>query len=520
MVDIFNLEWYPKKDIVDWSFKGDVLTLTVRKEVWEHLWRLAVQSNPSKSASMCAIKELASRSQEKKIKVTNLYFRERAVQNAFIKAYFLYEFLVCECHANGEFSCEGIRSCIGDTISKETAVRIRERLRYEGVLWTDTSSYAKTVKTGRRHRYKYVFHPLWCQVKEERTSKIKFKITREIQSICERCAVLFSGKEEDKIIDCERGLEVLKTTSVTLARDTTPTADCNTLTNSDIRPHESIYIPPYNSLSLEQLTRADILRVGKVEKLGVWFNWHLSDAIITPSSRLWHAFHVLPKGYRRILQFHGSNIVEAMDIHNCFYVLMLLPMRLSGDIRAEDLQKYETLVLSGKFYESVERCVHIGGNGAPEIAEDFEYEFLSFRGLRKRDLVKKWLQSYRNFLSAGQAKYNHHNIDWFFRTEFPTIREWLFSYPTTRNRDGKKVKRLQSDMCRIETRIMSEVCFRLVRYGATPFTLHDAIYLSKDDLQKLTEAGVSPEVEFWNVFNNISNNDVLKIINSNNDNLL
>jgi hypothetical protein len=162
-------------------------------------------------------------------------------------------------------------------------------------------------------------------------------------------------------------------------------------------------------------------------------------------------------------------------------------MELSELIDKSELRKYENMVRSGKFYEEVEKYVHFDLPFFPDedgINWSEEY-YLWFRGLNKRDLVKKWIQSYRNFGYDGQAYYNHKNIDYFFIRELPSIRKWLFSYPMTKNSKGDTVKRLQSDMCLIESYIISRVCIKLTKLGITPFSLHDGIYLSDDHIWKL-----------------------------------
>ena len=54
-----------------------------------------------------------------------------------------------------------------------------------------------------------------------------------------------------------------------------------------------------------------------------------------------------------------------------------------------------------------------------------------------------------------------------------------------KNRDGKTVKRLQHDMCVIETYLISNVCHKLVTHNVVPFSLHDGIYLSEEHTKEL-----------------------------------
>ena len=93
-----------------------------------------------------------------------------------------------------------------------------------------------------------------------------------------------------------------------------------------------------------------------------------------------------------------------------------------------------------------------------------------------------------------------------FKEMFPTICRWLFTYPLYRNKKGKNAKRLQADMSRIETMLISKVCFRLKDMGLNPFTLHDAIYLSEAELNTLADGAV--DKLFWEIFDTVTPEEV------------
>lgn len=40
-----------------------------------------------------------------------------------------------------------------------------------------------------------------------------------------------------------------------------------------------------------------------------------------------------------------------MDVHNCFYLLMLKAFELSNSIEEEELKRFSIIVKNGKFYE-------------------------------------------------------------------------------------------------------------------------------------------------------------------------
>ena len=58
--------------------------------------------------------------------------------------------------------------------------------------------------------------------------------------------------------------------------------------------------------------------------------------------------------------------------------------------------------------------------------------------------------------------------------------------------------------------LISKVCFLLKDMGLNPFTLHDAIYLSKDELGSLEEGFV--DKLFWEVFDATTEGDVLRAL--------
>lgn len=285
-----------------------------------------------------------------------------------------------------------------------------------------------------------------------------------------------------------------------------------------------IYVPPYQMLTMAEQSNYDLINKGHLNKLNLFLKRSNEDAKLTNNTRLSHPFHTLPRVYRKSLTLEGSPLKEVMDVSNCYYTLMYKAMQLSDKIKDDELMKYEKIVRSGKFYETVSEFVHIAPSEVRDDENYGEVEYLSFIGKTKRDLVKLWLQSYRNFMSEGQAAYNHHNINKFYKKEFPSIQEWLFNYPKVENADGKIVKRLQSDMCKIETYIISRVALKLASLGVIPFTLHDAIYLSqkhidflKDKLNLTTDAGVTEYVNslFWIEFDDFEPRKVKELLDGN-----
>jgi len=501
-------------------------------------------------------------------------FNTIASRRAFIKAYFLYELLVWELGYKEGFSQEDFAQSLKygrEQVAVSNIQRIRKKLHREKMLYTNTKAHYASLpkKLGDKSPIKdfsYVFHPkefhsykqsdesieikyqLYGTVKEIIRSTDKFWTTvehemteAELSKILSSVATYISLENLNNLletslleIDLSDGVRVGDhITAPETKSERNPMNDfvkhvikiVHEDENKLIRLNTEIYIPPYKDLSFVGLTNKDLIRYGNLGKLKFWLIHRKDKARITFSTRLFHPFHNLPKQYRKKLAYKGSPLIEVMDVHNCFYVLMLKAMQLSDQIDVSELNRYEILVRSGRLYDEVGNYVVFDRRNYPNDEYNInwsEEEYLWFRGLSKRDLIKEWMQSYRNFGSVGQARHNHSNIDDFYKYNFPTIREWLFSYPMTKNREGKTVKRLQHDMCVIETYLISNVCHRLVTHGVVPFSLHDGIYLSKEHIKQLQlKLGLVDEMKvtdyvsdlFWIEFDNLKPNQLEYLIN-------
>ena len=486
----------------------------------------------------------------------DIYFKTFGARRAFLKAYFLYEFLINELgNIEGFYQDDFITSLQygSESVASSNIQSIRLRLMYEGILYTNTSEHFKSIRQGNttKKMYKYVFHPIASSesLGNGASIEIKYKVSGSVKTLIEKAVRLRGGKEEEVLSEeqitlllsnvatdnssipehmllginemdlClknetffENGPNKLITNNIEKSSDSLNKSTLYSPLNKDLCGREplelSIYIPPYERLSLDGLTNYDLIRKGSLGKLKSYILKHQDKAKVANSTRLSHAFHTLPRKYRKYLALNGSPLHEVMDVSNCYYTLMYKAMLLADNINKDELSKYEDLVRRGKFYEDVARYVRLNSMPICDI-DDYninwsEEEYLVFRGLNKRDLVKQWLQSYRNFIAGGQAGHNHHNIDRYYRKEFPTIRKWLFSYARGKNLEGKTVKQLQNDMCKIETYIISRVALKVASLGVTPFTLHDGIYLSEDHINILqTKLNLTSSEEVTQYVNNL-----------------
>ena len=269
------------------------------------------------------------------------------------------------------------------------------------------------------------------------------------------------------------------------------------------------YIAPYEDLEFRPNSR-DIMLIGKIDSLETWEKKHSRKAYITVCGRLWHPFHSLGREYRKFVNYNSSPLLEAFDISNCFYTLLYLKVLLEENIPILEKKNYYHYIRDGLFYDSIVKLVPNKYFTNKSIGS----------GKTPRDIVKENAQAYRNSKVYSQAKHLYPEVDLFF-SYFPSIRKILFDSEMIINRKGKEVKRLQYEMCRIETYIISDLCHELLSYGVTPFSLHDGVYLSEYDMERLRECLSQETTEdvkmwmeelFWQKFNAMPNEITKEII--------
>lgn len=209
--------------------------------------------------------------------------------------------------------------------------------------------------------------------------------------------------------------------------------------------------------------------------------------------RLYNAFTTSKRKFRKNLGLEGFKFFEISDMHNCYYVLISFFLIDNPKIQQEDFEIYDKIVTDGIFYEDV---LEYKIKYYEEHWKDPDCFIL--RSQLNRDSVKKDLQAFRNS-TASERKKTHwpdpedktktvyrdlRYIEAYFKEKFPSILNWLDNYPRVRNKDNKWVKRIQSDVSRLETRIMSRIARDLYNLGYHPITVHDAIYATEEDMNK------------------------------------
>lgn len=224
-----------------------------------------------------------------------------------------------------------------------------------------------------------------------------------------------------------------------------------------------LYVAPYNKLKYK------FFKTG-AERSAEFFEFSrnyrsFKKQPVYKSGRIFYVFHWWKKEYRHGFTYNSSPLTELFDLHCSFFTL-------TAALRKNDLPRaeYEKLVkdcVSGELYMKAAR----------------------FTGMT-RDYAKESLQAWRNS-SRNQAHANYKAISEFMEREYPVFSRIIYDWPTV-IKEGKKrnvsVKTMQVDVSEFESRVFSKICRILAgKHNVTPFSLHDAIYISEDDMKKLPE---------------------------------
>ena len=162
-------------------------------------------------------------------------------------------------------------------------------------------------------------------------------------------------------------------------------------------------------------------------------------------------------------------------------------MKDLGSISEQEMQRYCDLVRNGDIYNSIK-----------------DWAGKTYGTPWTRDQVKERLQSWRNTISTRMEAQKKRDTLFFqicewWKANYPEIGNAIINYPTYRNNKNRKTKRLQLDCCKLETKYISgAVCSELgEKYGVVAFTVHDAVYVTEKDKEKLDIMGVKIEDIFW-----------------------
>ena len=264
---------------------------------------------------------------------------------------------------------------------------------------------------------------------------------------------------------------------------------------------------------------------------------HETEKGLRPDNRIYTGFHILDKDIRPRVYMDNEPLVECFDVHNCHATLInaILPKT----IPTSEKELYLSKTISGTFYEDVMEFVN---NMFKTECDRKKYtviadEYLSqkFDKPWSRDDTKTAVNKYLNLskkkLKRARRTYELRRpwksvnedavyVDEYFKTFFPSIREFIITTPKTnktyekipgKKRSQKTIYEIIDDIVKqkpikkciklsdmvtlndmlntVETDIITNhICKDLYEnYNITAISLHDGIFVKKSDCSRMPD---------------------------------
>lgn len=265
---------------------------------------------------------------------------------------------------------------------------------------------------------------------------------------------------------------------------------------------------------------------------------------LRPDNRIYTGFHILDKDIRPRVYMDNEPLVECFDVHNCHATLInaILPKT----IPTSEKELYLSKTISGTFYEDVMEFVNnmfktesnknkteSNGKKYTVIADEYLSEKFDKPWNRNdtKTAVNKYLNLSKKKLKRARRTYELRRpwksvnedavyVDEYFKTLFPSIREFILTTPKTnkvyekipgkkrsqktiyeivddivKQKPIKKCKKLSdmvtlNDMLNtVETDIITNhICKDLYEnYNITAISLHDGIFVKKSECSRMPD---------------------------------
>ena len=243
---------------------------------------------------------------------------------------------------------------------------------------------------------------------------------------------------------------------------------------------------------------------------------HETEKGLRPDNRIYTGFHILDKDIRPRVYMDNEPLVESFDVHNCHATLInaILPKT----IPTSEKELYLSKTISGTFYEDVMEYVN-GRFSAPWNRDDTKTAVNKYLNLSKKKLkrARRTYEARRPWKSVNEdAVY----VDEYFKTFFPSIREFIITTPKTnkvyekipgKKRSQKTIYEIVDDIVKqkpikkciklsdmvtlndmlntVETDIITNhICKDLYEnYNITAISLHDGIFVKKSDCSRMPD---------------------------------
>lgn len=191
----------------------------------------------------------------------------------------------------------------------------------------------------------------------------------------------------------------------------------------------------------------------------------------------------LSKEDRKQVKFNGKEIEEVFDIHNCFIQLLTNKLNQSGVIDSKELKAFSDLAYSGKFYQSIIE-------GSTYTRDDIKQKVMHFifsNNWTKRHTIanqKKFVNGVATLRFDQEYIRQWQMVKETFKKNYPSIFNYMTSYEEIKI-DGRKKSKLSVDLQWMENKYMLNGLMKSLQERGIikePISLHDAIYLTKDQV--------------------------------------
>lgn len=241
----------------------------------------------------------------------------------------------------------------------------------------------------------------------------------------------------------------------------------------------------YNILKIYDYIDIDLTKIPYPQDSEEWNklaqHWNNHAQAHMTLNRISSWFHYIHSCEREIFTINGSHLREAFDIPACNFCIIAKLLEKT-DVDKKELAKFQNTVKYQYIYKLV--ADHAGIEFTDIIKQNIKDSCQSWLNVRKcKRHVKTWTDKYYNL------------IDEYFKSEFPAIYDKLIDWREITHKNHTS-KALWNDFQEVEFDIVSnKMCTYLYNtYNVTPATVHDALYITDADMEKITE---SIEDIFW-----------------------
>ena len=243
----------------------------------------------------------------------------------------------------------------------------------------------------------------------------------------------------------------------------------------------------YDVLKAYEYIDIDLTKVPYVEGSPEWNElakkWNRHTPAYKNMNRIYSWFHSLRSEEREIFTLNGSHLREAFDVPACNFCIIAKLLE-EKNVDREELFWIQNIAKHSYIYGQIAAYANIDLNEKNKklIKSSFQH----------------WLNVRKNRAKCAAFKDEYFNyIDDYFKTKYPSVYNELVNWEEMKH-NNKVSKALWNDFQRVEFDIISKkMCNYLYkRYGVTPVTVHDALYLTDADRKKVPE---SIEDRFWKI---------------------